>query len=245
MLRPERFRIAFFLFAIFLVCSSCRASAPQAGVITGRVVAVHDGDTITVLDSSNVQHKIRFLGIDAPEKSQAFGEASKQSLSALLFGKTVSVIPTKIDRYQRQVGKVLIGDRDAGLEQIRAGMAWYYRDYERDLSPEDRRLYSEAEANARSSHQGLWSDGAPTPPWEFRRNERTNASTGDIKPANNNLSQSSASITGPVIGNRKSHAYHFPGCPDYNKVAPHNRVPFKSREEAERAGYHMARNCPK
>jgi endonuclease YncB( thermonuclease family) len=245
MLRTERFAVAFLLCAVILVGGSCRASAPQSNVISGRVVGVHDGDTITVLDSSNVQHKIRFQGIDAPEKSQAFGEASKQSLSTLVFGKNVSVVIGKKDRYQREVGKVLIGDRDAGLEQLRAGMAWYYRDYERELSPEERRLYSNAEATARSSHEGLWSDGAPTPPWDFRRNDRTNASAGDFKPENSNQAQSVSSAAGPVIGNRKSHTYHLPGCPDYDKVGPGNRVQFNTREEAERAGFRMARNCPK
>ena len=63
----------------------------HAGTIDGRVVSVADGDTVTVLDADKVQHKIRLSGIDAPEKAQAFGNRSKESLSDLVFSKTVTV----------------------------------------------------------------------------------------------------------------------------------------------------------
>jgi hypothetical protein len=46
-----------------------------------------------------------------------------------------------------------------------------------------------------------------------------------------------------IIGNRNSGIYHWPGCPSYNRIAPKNRVYFKTRTEAERAGYRAARNC--
>ena len=89
---------------------------------------VSDGDTITVLDDAKTQHKIRFAGIDAPEKGQAFGERSKQSLSALVFQKRVEARCHKKDRYGREVCAVFVSLRDVGLEQIHAGMAWHYKD---------------------------------------------------------------------------------------------------------------------
>ena len=92
-------------------------------IVKGRVVGVSNGDTITVLDDSKTQHKVRFAAIDAPEKSQAFGERSKQSLSALVFQKRVEARCHKKDRYGREVCAVFVGLRDVGLEQIRAGMA--------------------------------------------------------------------------------------------------------------------------
>lgn len=46
--------------------------------IAGHVVGVADGDTLTVLDDTNQQHKIRLAGIDAPEKAQPFGQAGKK-----------------------------------------------------------------------------------------------------------------------------------------------------------------------
>eukprot|EP01041_Mallomonas_annulata_P033793 gene33793-56465_t len=93
------------------------ALACTAATIEGRVVGVADGDTITVLDDNKVQHKIRLAGIDAPEKKQPFGQRSKQSLSDLVFDKAVTVETNKRDKYQREVGKVLVDRTDANLEQ--------------------------------------------------------------------------------------------------------------------------------
>jgi len=83
-----------------------------------------DGDAITVLDDAKTQHKIRLAGIDAPEKGRAFGERSKQSLSALVFEKRVEARCHKKDRYAREVCAVFVSLREVGLEQIRTGMAW-------------------------------------------------------------------------------------------------------------------------
>ncbi|MHB1117178.1 thermonuclease family protein [Sideroxydans sp.] len=80
---------------------------------------------------------------------------------------------SKRDRYGRTLGKILVGGIDANLAQIRAGMAWHYKQYQRDQSFENRQLYSEAEDAARSSHRGLWADAAPTPPWDWRKQQRT------------------------------------------------------------------------
>lgn len=137
-----------------------------------RVVGVSDGDTITVLDSSKVQHKIRVAGIDAPEKSQDFGNRSKEHLSDLVFGKTVSIPESKIDKYGRTVSRVLVGNTDAGLEQIKAGMAWHYKKYEIEQSPADRTTYSSAENLAKASKIGLWSQGVQVRPEDFRHGDK-------------------------------------------------------------------------
>ena len=151
-----------------LLALACTANAET---ITGLVVGVSDGDTITVLDDNKVQHKIRLAGIDAPEKKQAFGNRSKESLSALAFDKTVNVETDKQDRYGRQVGKVLVNGQDVNLVQVERGMAWFYRQYQREQSPNDRRLYEAAEDAARADKRGLWRDADPMPPWEFRHNK--------------------------------------------------------------------------
>ena len=148
------------------------AFTAYAETITGRVVGVADGDTLTVLDVSNVQHKIRLAGIDAPEKKQAFGNRSKESLSDLVFDRTVSIETGKRDRYRREVGKVLVNGRDANLVQVERGMAWFYREYQREQPPNDRRLYEAAEDAAKAEKRGLWRDADPVPPWEFRRSKR-------------------------------------------------------------------------
>jgi endonuclease YncB( thermonuclease family) len=96
------------------------------------VVGVSDGDTITVLDDAKAQHKVRSAGIDAPEKGQAFGERSKQSLSALVFQKRVEARCHKRDRYGREVCAVFVNLPDVGLQHIRQGMAWHYKDYQHE-----------------------------------------------------------------------------------------------------------------
>ncbi|QXP92206.1 thermonuclease family protein [Methylococcus capsulatus] len=140
-----------------------------AETLEGRVVGVHDGDTITVLDVSKKQHKIRFAQIDAPESRQDFGQASKQSLSDLVFGKQVTVEVETTDKYGRTVGKVLVGGTDANLEQVRRGMAWVYRQYAHDPD------YFAAEESARNAKTGLWSRPDAVPPWEFRHGAKGSA----------------------------------------------------------------------
>jgi len=152
-----------------LLALSC---ATNAATIEGYVVGVADGDTITVLDADKVQHKIRLAGIDAPEKKQAFGQRSKQSLSDLVFSKAVTVDTNKKDRYGRVVGKVLVNGMDANLAQVQRGMAWHYKAYEREQSAIDRTLYTNAEIEARESKRGLWADEAPLPPWASRRDKK-------------------------------------------------------------------------
>ena len=130
-----------------------------------------NAETITVLDADKVQHKIRLADIDAPEKNQAFGNRSKESLSDLAFDRAVTVETDKRDKYGRQVGKLLVNGQDVNLVQVERGMAWFYRQYQREQSPNDRRLYEAAEDAAKADKRGLWRDADPVPPWEFRHNK--------------------------------------------------------------------------
>ncbi|MEF8723164.1 MAG: thermonuclease family protein [Candidatus Accumulibacter delftensis] len=152
-----------------------------AETLTGTVVGVADGDTVTVLDANHQQHKIRLSGIDAPEKAQPFGQRSKQSMSALVFGKQVDVQWNKRDRYRRIIGKVMVQPSDcqtcpttldAGLAQITTGLAWWYEKYAKDQSAGDAGRYAFAEQEARDKRAGLWTDANPTPPWDWRKGQR-------------------------------------------------------------------------
>ena len=154
------------------------ASATQATTLMGRVVGVADGDSVTVLDENLEQHKIRLQGIDAPERAQPFGQRSKQNLSRLVFNKDVRVEWNKRDRYGRIVGKVWTQPvscptcamtLDVGHAQITVGLAWWYRKYAGEQSPEDRGAYEFSEQEARAKGVGLWSHPDPVPPWEWRR----------------------------------------------------------------------------
>ena len=122
------------------------------------------------------------LGV-APEKNQPFGQRSKENLSRLVFGKEVDVQWAKHDRYQRIVGKVMVAAPDcqrpdcakaldAGLGQVTAGLAWWYRKYAKEQSAEDARSYETAEQEARARHVRLWRDAEPIPPWDWRKKDR-------------------------------------------------------------------------
>ncbi len=141
----------------------------SANIIHGRVVGVSDGDTVTVIDVNKTQYKIRLAGIDAPEKAQAYGQKSKESLSELVFGKQVDVEWSKQDRYGRTVGKIMLAGVDINLEQIKRGMAWHYKQYQNEQSPEDRDAYAQYQSQAQERRVGLWRDPAPIEPAVFRQ----------------------------------------------------------------------------
>jgi endonuclease YncB( thermonuclease family) len=138
-----------------------------AAEIRGKVVAVLDGDTVTVLDDlDKAKFRIRLSGIDAPEKKQAFGAAAKKHLSGLIFGKMVSVRFKEVDRYGRIVGTIWIDGEDINRRMLRDGMAWHYSLF--DKTPE----YAEAERLAREKKRGLWIERNPVDPHHFRKMTR-------------------------------------------------------------------------
>ncbi len=136
--------------------------------IVGKVVGVHDGDTATILDKDKTQYKFRFNGIDAPELKMDYGNKSKQHLSDLIFGKEVTIVYNKVDKYGRFVGTIFINGVDANLEQIKAGYAWHYKKYADEQTERDRKVYSDTEIKARAANLGVWLQPNPTPPWDFR-----------------------------------------------------------------------------
>ena len=167
------------LLASLLSFGICTA---QAEVLEGRVVAIADGDTITILDARKRQHRIRISGIDAPEKRQAYAKRSKQHLSALAYRKNARLECHKTDRYGRKVCKVWVQPSDCptcgktldlGHAQVIAGLAWWYRAYAKEQSADDQGRYESAEDEARLRKQGLWRDKKPEPPWEWRRKGRS------------------------------------------------------------------------
>ena len=165
---------------LILFCGFLLSFGLSASEILGRVVAVSYVDSITVLASDNRQVKVRLAGIDAPERSQSFGQSSRRNLSDLVFGKEVRVSVVDKDRYGRIVGIVYVpvpgpnGEIviDVDLAQIESGHAWAYRSYLRTLPSETAKRYTAAEDNAKARRQGLWIEKEPNPPWEWRREKR-------------------------------------------------------------------------
>ncbi len=151
--------------AVTLSGSLLAADKPHY-TLNGKVVAIADGDTLTILDGANAQHKIRLAGIDAPEKKQAFGTKSREALAAKVFGKAVRIDVIDVDRYRREVGRIYVGDRFINLEMVRDGFAWRYVRYDKPGE------FTAAESEARKHRRGLWADPHPVAPWEFRRQKR-------------------------------------------------------------------------
>jgi endonuclease YncB( thermonuclease family) len=140
-----------------------------AETLEGRVVGVTDGDTITLLDDSRQQHKIRIAGIDAPERKQPFGNRSKQHLSLLAFGKQATADCYRRDRYGRRICAVYVDGQDVALAQLDAGMAWWFRKYGNEQPPRQRIEYESAEDRAATDRVRLWADSSQMPPWDWRR----------------------------------------------------------------------------
>jgi endonuclease YncB( thermonuclease family) len=161
--RPIRFGPLPHLLCFSLLLLSAAHATADSGA---RVVAVHDGDTLTVL-VSNRQVRVRLIEIDAPELGQPFGMRSKQSLAELCFGKQAHLDARSNDRYGRTLAHVMCAGRDANAEQVRRGYAWTYVRYAAPDSP----LHA-LERDARAARRGLWGDPAPIAPWDWRRNGR-------------------------------------------------------------------------
>lgn len=136
------------------------------------VIGVSDGDTLTVL-SKGRPIKVRLANIDAPEKQQAFGARSKQSLSDLCFGRDATLKSSTKDRYGRTVAVVHCDAVNVNVAQVSRGMAWVYRQYNHDAS------LPALETMARLSRVGLWSDHNPREPWLFRKERKARSSHRD------------------------------------------------------------------
>ncbi len=162
--------------ATALVCVAFDSPlAVAAAELEGTIVAVADGDTVTLLDADRRQHRIRLDGIDAPERTQPYGQRARQSLTELAHGRAAHLDCPKTDRYGRAVCRVVVDGVDVGLEQIRRGYAWHYVKYANEQRAVDRAAYARAESHARSNNSGLWSFSDPSPPWDYRRARKESA----------------------------------------------------------------------
>ena len=197
--------------AVYLTATA--HAAPH--VLDVRVVSIADGDSLTVRDSNGVTHGVRLLGIDAPEHGQPYGRQSKESLVRIALDEDVRIEWSERDDYGRLVAKLWVVPADApcrsascprtldaGYAQVVGGMAWHFKRYERDQSPEDRHRYADAETEARARKVGLWRDPAAAPPWDWRR----------------------GLVNGPVKKSRRD-ICHAPESPTYRSVTRFTSYP--------------------
>ncbi len=144
------------------------AEIAAAEILTGQVIHIADGDTLTVLATDQQRIKIRMAEIDAPEREQPFGQQSQQSLAELASNQKVTVTVRAHDDYGRTVGAVFVAGKNLDAEQVRRGMAWVYRQYATTSS-----LYT-LEAEAKAARRGLWAAPNPIPPWDWRHSKTPN-----------------------------------------------------------------------
>jgi len=135
---------------------------------SARVIAVLDGDTVLILHKAAGQRagglmKIRLAEIDAPEKDQAYGTASRSSLVGMVWHRQVRVHPLALDKYERTVAQLEVNGLNVNEEMVRRGMAWEYSHYHSD------RRYIALQNEARQAGRGLWTQVDPIPPWQWRK----------------------------------------------------------------------------
>ncbi len=143
----------------------------EAGeTLFGRVVRVDDGDTVWLESETGQNVRIRFQGIDAPEKGQDFGNRARQHLNSLVHEKKIRVKVDKTDQYGRIVGRIFLdspsGSTDIEESMLRAGLAWHYSKFNNE------RNLAAAQKEARDQKCGLWSQKNPIPPWKWRWEQR-------------------------------------------------------------------------
>lgn len=144
-----------------------RDQPPGEFDLSGRVVRVADADTLSLLDRSSTQHRIRLYGIDAPERDQAHGEQAAQALASRIAGRRVDAVVVDTDDYGRTVATVYLDGENLNLWLVEQGHAWWYRYHARH----EHRLAS-AEQAARDAGRGLWRHSDPEPPWDWRQRQR-------------------------------------------------------------------------
>jgi len=214
--------------------------APWASgqTLTGRVVAVHDGDTITVREATSTV-RVRLADIDAPELGQPYSGRAREFTSQLLFDRVVTLERRGLDQYDRLVARVRVDGVDASEAIVRAGLAWRYSRGAVDAD------LAGAERSAREGHAGLWGDPSPVPPWVWRRAHRAGTPAEPIPPSH--VEERPADrvalrdARGPFRGNTESRVFHRLGCPHYR--CKHCDDEFLTVESATEAGYRPAGDC--
>lgn len=155
--------------SIFVISSSLfplPSSLFACEIVKGKVVAVKDGDTITVLKKKK-EIDVRLAGIDAPEKKQPYGNRAKYFTSDRVFGKTVKVIVEDEDRDGRKIGEVFYRDTSLNEELVAEGLAWVDPRFSSSLG------LAALQREAKARGIGIWKEPSPQAPWEYRKESRS------------------------------------------------------------------------
>ena len=152
------------LVLLILSLSAQSRTPPETTTWTGVVTYVVDGDTVHVrpVDGGKV-HKIRIIGMDAPEICQTGGVAARQALQERIVQRYVTVSAQGVDDYGRDLATIYLSQEDVGQWMVQRGHAWSYR-FKRDPGP-----YVQEEENAKLLGRGLFAEMPAEYPRDFRR----------------------------------------------------------------------------
>jgi len=208
--------------------------AAPGQILTGQVVAVHDGDTLT-MQSGSFLYKVRLSDVDAPEMGQVFGKQARQYTEQMVLGSWVRVNVALIDRHGRRVGEVIVEDGWVLNEElVHAGFAWYYR-----VHPVRNDRLQKLEQYAFSKKLGLWVEKDPLPPWEFRRESRI-----PQLPVTAEQVDYDRIFHYGMVGNRRTKTVRWPACKKYRLSRPQQALIFHSLQQARELGFTPAKDCP-
>ena len=209
--------------------------AAPGQILTGQVVAVHDGDTLT-MQSGSFLYKVRLSDVDAPEMGQVFGKQARQYTEQMVLGSWVRVNVALIDRHGRRVGEVIVEDGWVLNEElVHAGLAWYYR-----VSPVRNNRMQRLEHYAFTKKLGLWVEKEPLPPWEFRRESHIPQLPVTVRQVDYDRI-----FHYGMVGNRRTKTVRWPACKHYRLSRPQQALIFHSLQQAREHGFKPAQDCPR
>jgi micrococcal nuclease len=151
--------------SFLLLCSFSCFPAFCGEIMSGKVTAVVDGNTLEIVSENKEQYTIVLAGIDSPELTQEYGEKAKKYLQRMVLEEIVIVQFQGKDRKGNHLAIVLLkGETDLRIELLKEGLAWTS---EKNPLPELESLRTQAQEKGK----GLWKEENPTPPWTYRRQQ--------------------------------------------------------------------------
>ena len=163
---------AFLTFFIFMFMLPFTSLADESII---KIVSIPDGDTLNIINSDNKKIKIRLYGIDAPETTQKYGQASRDYLRKIVKNKNLTYKIRSKDDYGRVVATLYGDNKDLNYEMIKAGWAWHYKYYYKS------KKYAKKEKNAREQKLGLWKGDNPQAPWDYRKENKSNNNNDEME----------------------------------------------------------------
>jgi endonuclease YncB( thermonuclease family) len=211
------------------------ATPSETVPLTGHVVTVQEGDTITVQNGSSL-YKVRLSDVDAPDMGQVFGRQARQFTEEIVLGRRVQVNVSLIDKHGRRIGEVITDEgRVLNEELVYAGLAWYYR-----VDPIRNKRLQQLEKHAFANKLGLWVEKEPVPPWEFRRESRIPELPATVKQVDYDRI-----FHYGLIGNRRTKIVRWPACKNYHLSRPQKALILHSLQQARDLGFQPAKDCPR